>query len=81
MTAEECAAYMRFKNLRVFYRWLETNPDFPRGRRGKHILVFDRRIADAFLSGALRLQKQRGKSVVKFNVVNHAAESDRLQRT
>jgi hypothetical protein len=56
MTADECAAYMKFSSLKRFYGWLETHPDFPRARRGERTLLIDRRNVDAYLRGDLRLR-------------------------
>lgn len=64
MTAEECAAYMKFSSLKRFYGWLETHPDFPRSRRGERTLLIDRRNVDAYLRGDLRLRAAKSAAVL-----------------
>lgn len=75
MTAEECAAYMCFKNLAVFYRWLATHDDFPRCRRGSRVLLFDRSVVDAYVRGDLRLKSRRRSADARINLVAHDRDS------
>ena len=55
MLADEAAAYMKFDNVNQLYRFLDMHSDFPRGRRGRVILI-DRTMADAWLRGDLKLR-------------------------
>lgn len=56
LTSDECAAYLKFRNLNAFYVWLYSGDgrELPRLRRGTRTLLFDRRVVDAFLRGELR---------------------------
>lgn len=77
LTAAECAEYLRFKNLPTFYEWLQTGAgrSLPKLRRGTRMLLFDRRVVDAFLRGELS-----PKQSVTRRVIRHAPECAEEQR-
>lgn len=57
LTTEEAARYLRFPSVRAFYAWLDRN-NIPKSRRGR-VLLFERRILDAYIRGELWTKRRR----------------------
>lgn len=65
LTLDQLVTYLQFPSARAAYRFLEKERTFPRCRRGKRVLLFERSAVDAWIKGqqpSIRLVHER-KSV------------------